>query len=635
MGIESIASVRIHPAIGIARVGNSESEYYLGPELPYPPRRPAGFYKDAEGKLKREAARFRVYGYDADGKVVAELTSANAEIAWTVHVANTKAAWYDFDVALDIPEATTQQSVQRNGTFTGDARKQLAIDPGPRTIGGVNAAPKVFDTGTFVGTKVYLGELRTDEAGRLIFLGGRGVSANFTGATAPVTFANNDGWHDDVSDGPVHAKVKVNGKTFDAAGAWVVVAPPNYGPDIVTPQTMYDVIYDALAGASLPSLKSKTPSFRDDVYPLLQQMNDAQWVNDGFLTTFGWGGPWDFTRDDLIDKLARPKPEHGDDTYRELRVQVFNQIRDPGETKQNPLQWPPIYGDAFGNYYDSPRVYFTITATKYGLLRKWSEGDFIGDWDVEPQHPATFDDVPLAAQPEILDRAALHWCMGGPFHPGCEMTWPMRQSSMYAEPFRLRERPASIAEPDYGPVMTQAIVLSAAGPLAWNGPGDVSRWMAVPWQTDTASCRSGYTGWPGNPYNNDTFIPTFWPSRVPNDVLTQGAYEIVIDQNRKLEDRMLAFYHRVRWLRGFDYSGPYIPQITKMITEFGDLGVVEARENPNAGDPNDPFPATLYVESRPTVPTTQPVLMKAHEERATLRPSEEFAFVRFGGLGRR
>jgi hypothetical protein len=72
-----------------------------------------------------------------------------------------------------------------------------------------------------------------------------------------------------------------------------------------------------------------------------------------------------------------------------------------------------------------------------------------------------------------------------------------------------------------------------------------------------------------------------------------------------------------------------------MIDEFGDLGVVEARPNPNAHDPADPFPAVMYVESKPTVPTTQPVLAKAHDERATLRPSDEFTFVRFGGLGRR
>ena len=70
-----------------------------------------------------------------------------------------------------------------------------------------------------------------------------------------------------------------------------------------------------------------------------------------------------------------------------------------------------------------------------------------------------------------------------------------------------------------------------------------------------------------------------------------------------------------------------------MITEFGDLGVVEARANPNGDD--DPFPRTLYVESRPTVPTTEDILEEAHEERATLRPDAAFTMVRFGGLGRR
>jgi hypothetical protein len=634
METASIVSVRIHPAIGVARIGNSPTDWFDGPDLPYPTPRPLGFYKDAEGRLKRQAALFRTYGYDAGGRVVAELTAENAQIEWTVHVANTKAAWYDFDVALDIADAATQASTPRNGTFTGDARKQLAIDPGPRTISGPKAKPQRFKSGEFVGKKVYLGELQTDEAGRLRFLGGRGVSANFTGETSPTTFANNDGWHDDVSDGPVRAKVTIDGKTFDADGAWVVVAPPNYGPDLVTPQTMHDVIYDALAGAWLPSAKSITPSFRRDILPLLQQMTDAQWVNDGFFTTFGWGNAYDFTREELLRKLVQPKPAHGDDTYRELRVQIFNMLRDPAGTAQQPHQWPPIYGDAFGNYYTSPRVYFTVTATKYALFRKWSEGDFIDDYARADERAQRIEDVPLAEQPETLDRAALHWCMGGPFHPGCEMTWPMRQISMYRAPYRLRERPAEIAEADYGPVMTQTIALGAAGPLVWSAPGDISRWMAVPWQTDTASCRSGY-GWPGNATPNDTFIPTFWPSRVPNDVLTEGGFAVVTNTSLALDERQRAFAHRVRWLRGFDYSGPYLPQITKMIDEFGDLGVVEARPNPNAHDPADPFPPVMYVESKPTVPTTQPVLAKAHEERATLRPSDEFTFVRFGGLGRR
>src|ERR1041384_5418172 len=76
---------RIHPAIGIARDGNSES-FYLAPEtiagLPLPHRDDlvgglpirAGTeaepitsrdLRDAEGALKRQAARFRIYQYAA------------------------------------------------------------------------------------------------------------------------------------------------------------------------------------------------------------------------------------------------------------------------------------------------------------------------------------------------------------------------------------------------------------------------------------------------------------------------------------------------------------------------------------------------------------------------------------------
>src|SRR5690242_719705 len=98
-----IVRAAIHPAIGVARVGNSADDFFYGPEVIDPPSEKPGFYKDATGALKRQAARFRVYGYNAAGEVVAELTSATADIEWTVHVANKKAAWYQFQIALDIP----------------------------------------------------------------------------------------------------------------------------------------------------------------------------------------------------------------------------------------------------------------------------------------------------------------------------------------------------------------------------------------------------------------------------------------------------------------------------------------------------------------------------------------------------
>ena len=87
----------VHPAIGIARVGNSADSFYFGPELPGSlPVAPDGF-KDATGAIARQAARFRIFGYDAAGAVVGEVTASDADIVWTVSVANKKAAWYDFD----------------------------------------------------------------------------------------------------------------------------------------------------------------------------------------------------------------------------------------------------------------------------------------------------------------------------------------------------------------------------------------------------------------------------------------------------------------------------------------------------------------------------------------------------------
>jgi hypothetical protein len=140
-------------------------------------------------------------------------------------------------------------------------------------------------------------------------------------------------------------------------------------------------------------------------------------------------------------------------------------MRIPNGSVQQPLAWPPMYGDAFGNYYASPRVYFTLTQTIWKLLQQWSQGDFIADLDAVQGRVLELGDVPIAEQPRTLDRAALHWCMGGPFHPGCEMTWPMRRQTMYRAPFRLRERPASLPEPEYGPFIGSDILTLSDGPL--------------------------------------------------------------------------------------------------------------------------------------------------------------------------
>ena len=168
------------------------------------------------------------------------------------------------------------------------------------------------------------------------------------------------------------------------------------------------------------------------------------------------------------------------------------------------------------------------------------------------------------------------------------MTWPMRTATMYYAPFRIRPRGKNDPEPDYGEWLTAKVATSDNGPLYANGPGDISRWMAVPWQTDTASCRAGYDP------AYDPYLPTFWPVHVPNHVLTLENYEKAIDTSLPRGERLEAFNSRATWYRGL--KGQYLDQINEMVTEFGKLGVVERRD----GVKDDPdFPPVMFVESKP------------------------------------
>jgi hypothetical protein len=587
-----IVKAKIHPGIGIARVGNSKDEYYLGPEVPYPVPTQPNYYKDSSGALKRQAARFRLFGYNQAGVAIKELNADNAEITWTVHVANKKAAWYNFDVALDIPEA--QPSAQRNANFVGEERKKLVIDPGPRSIEGKKNGEAVkFDSGEFLGQRVYLGEVRTDERGNLVFLGGHGISDTTFPNNTAYTFANNDGWYDDISDGPVYAQLKIDGENIPVDPAWVVVGPPDYAPDIISIQTMYDVLYDTYQKSWIQPINK--PSFTQHIYPILYQFCNTQWVNYGFHVQFGWGSPQDFMRPGYFERLWRIIGLEGESTtspymkdlYQETRLQIFNIFRSPSSTTLEVAQWPQMYGDAMTVPLSGPRSMLALTKTQYNILQNWAAGNFIPDWDSEAQIWRSIDEVKVEDRPHTLDKAALWFCLGGPFHPGCEMTWPMRHPTMYYEPFRIRPRADNQPEPEYGQILNPASVMSANGPLYANGPGDITRWMAVPWQTDTASCRAGYD--PGY----DPFLPTFWPAHVPNHVLSRESYDKVIDQSLPLEDRLAAFNTRSTWYRFL--NGGYLAQVNQMVSDFGKLGVVERIK---WEDHDEYFPAVMYVESQ-------------------------------------
>lgn len=574
-----IVRASIHPAIGIARLGNSEADYFLGPQVLEPPAQPLGFYRDAKGALKRQAVQFRLYGYNASGDVVREITAGMADIRWGVHLANRKAAWHQWAIALDIPEAGTTQVAARNpAADTADARARLVIDAGLQEVAGGDASP-VACIGQFQDVPVYLGEVSTDKDGRLLVQPGRGVSASPTGSPifveGPNAFGNSDGWFDDIADGPVTAQIRIDGREIEVEPAWVVSAPPNYAPAVKGLRTLFDLLQDLFISAGWRA-KSAGTSFTRDVYPVLKRLTDQQWVNQAYAVEFGYNGVFDFTDPVIVVRLHTKAASPTDDPNREYRRVVFNHFRSPEAADGNQLPWPWVYGDAMdipaGR---SPRQNASISLLQYEALHAWAEGDFDDDWG-SVTSPRRIDDVALADQPEMLDRAALEFCLADAFHPGCEVTWPIRHLSIYSKPFRIRHGSASPIDAPAGAMLDQAKALGETGPLHEQGPGTLTRWMALPWQADTAWCRSAYD------QTYDEFAPSFWPARVPNHVLSAEDFEKAIDPGQPLSARVQAFAIRTNWNAplGEDTAGA----MTEMVRVFGSMGLLEERAGPSGGD---------------------------------------------------
>lgn len=621
----TIVSAAIYPPIGVMRVGNSQSEYFIGPEVSEPLPQTANFYRDSTGALKRQAARFRIYGLNAAGEVVKELTADNADITWHAQLANQKASWYNFEIALDIPEAAQAvPSKLRNKNITGSAREKLLIDGGKNTLSGRNIAGEQHQfIGAFDEVSVYLGEMTTDSEGRLVMLGGHGKSANISGEQA-VTFGNNDGWYDDTSDGPITADVTVDGAVLPVKPSWVVCAPPDYAPMQKSVRTMWDLMYDIAVDANMLPVPGK-PSFTHDILPIFQRMTDLQWVNAGFAAGFGWQSPFDFTSELWLKRLSDPSS-----TWQESKRTLFNNFRqldtqfdigenpisvaawDPTNTSLSPQQWPWIYGDAMSKESNSsPRQFLTLTRIQLNALSQWVSGEFIADYDPSQKTPTSIESVPIAQQPDMLTKAAMDFCLADAFHPGCEMTWPMRHIGMYSEAFRLRHADDTSPTHDinFGSVLTPHTALSFDGPIN-NGQiaGGITRWMAIPWQTDTASCRDGYNT------ALDPYLPTFWPARVPNNMLNKENYDKVIDESLPINERQAAFNEREFWLDDLPI-GPttdYKAQINDMINNFDKLAVVLPKTEKGVTG----FPTTMQVGLTPTSKEPKTALRSTGQQQA-------------------
>lgn len=554
-----ISFCKIHPAVGIARVGDSPDEFFVGPEAPGVPPLPAGGFKGATGRVKRQAARFRVFAYDGAGNVIRELTAPEATISWTVQLANRKGSWYRFhgEPAAAEAAAAGRPLPLRNPAIVdtlqaANARQALIVDPGPRTISGtaISGGGCRFDGGSFLGVPVSLGELRTDAQGRLLVLGGAGAAGPAQPGIAIDDDTDNDGWWDDLSDGPVAARVEVDGLEIPVKGAArVIVAPPDFAPHLANLVTLYDVMREiALQKGWLPA--PEAVSFSRDIHPLLTRIDGYQWVSERALRGHGPLKRGSFLSPETLKQLADRS-----EAAREAREAVFRVLRDPeaADPAQAKLAFmPPLSGDGGEARHGEPSTWLALLPSQYAVMRRWAAGDFAADWTGAPPPALPLEAIQPAEQPAALDRAALEGCVGGAFYPGIEVSYNVRDPALYEEPFRF----------------------SAA-----LEPGEITKWLAVPWQASLFA-RS----------------PCWWPAQRPDSVVTEAEYRRVLaDFPAEAGRRLLAalLFDRAPWARGIgsqhEYTGPtgYAGH-NDMVDRWRRLGFVQRRETP-AGE-------TVYVE---------------------------------------
>jgi hypothetical protein len=479
-----------------------------------------------------------------------------------------------------------------------ERKKWLELDPGPQRINGGDAATvahfaidrdlkkkKGGETKLKIRT---LGQLRSDTDGRLVVIGGMGQSdfdLGWPGTSETIGqgswgFANNDGWFDDMSDGPVDAELTIDGARQNVVGAWVLVGPPDFVPPIRSYRTMYDSLVDVIVREiGIPTddglfagplahiaamnddwkrnqtIKNFRPSFTRDIAPILSAIARLERVHQHQI------GPR--ARYHVTISTVNFRALGGPGSLQATRDAVFERIRDPDAAQLTPSQMPSAYGDYYDKGETNPSYLHSVSKLQYALLRAWQKGAFDEDWGQLPAGPTVIT-------PEALDRAALENGSGGAFFPGMEASWLLEKKVVWDEPFRLARSRKVGTVPVPGEARRDVVVEA----------GLFSQQMALPWQADFLDCAAGFVRDPSG--DGERRRVGWWPMTRPDEVFPL---------DRPKERRPWA---RVRDPRNPDgYRG--IQSENEMVNVWSTLGFVV--ETMTADAPND-----LYETEFDTAP---------------------------------
>ena len=211
--LADVAAFKIHPAIGVARLANNDDHYEF---FEQEKKRKAGQAKymtvrDGKHWMMRQAVRFRIFAYRADGTEIGELTEAimgrlGLRATWTASVANRK---------LNVWSGGATPVVAAQASATAGETKRLEGD------------------NPFRQGKVWLGDI----AGNGLFIPPKGGVYRKTEShiippygTANVNHEKDNGVLDTTSDGSI--SVSLSGTALPIVPACVIVAPQDHSPDV-------------------------------------------------------------------------------------------------------------------------------------------------------------------------------------------------------------------------------------------------------------------------------------------------------------------------------------------------------------------------------------------------------------------
>ncbi|WP_444998213.1 LodA/GoxA family CTQ-dependent oxidase [Aliikangiella sp. IMCC44359] len=568
---------RIHPAINFARVGSSE-DYYIAPEtaagevvdkkkgifggLPIKKGTEDTFIeendlRDDSQNPCRQAARFRIYAYDQpqqnypsndSGREIKIGDKVNGKIVkdiiWTVHLANKKGNNFEISsgpvkgeegiVAYENGQTPPLRNIQYGKDIAAENRlRELVIDAGPRTILSssngnqtvdFNAAtaasyadgqgkisqveyPVSFPDDHFtmfnpLGKIDTLGQVTIEaNTGRLIVVGAYGRASGIMENGVPPKLddaIDNNNWFDDTADGPVDAVILFDDNSVSkVVGAWFVTVDPAYAPQTRNVVSCWDDIYMTWVEQLdlQPELYKNgqyqanyKPSFDDDVMSVFHAAFLQRWntnLPSAGVNAHNFIGSIQPT-DDPKAKIPNFKS-------------LLRDPNNPNESEEG-VKMPLSLGDAM-------KSFLSVSTTQYFLLNQWYDGKSV--------------DTSIAlGQGEKLDKVVLENCLGGRYSPGIELTFIVRDVNLYNQnwrgdvgPFRINSANLNYQDANknkpflgvgYIPLRTAAVE-----------PGDLCKFMALPWHTDYNSCAT-HTPDP-NPSENNTLYWS-WPAQRPVSV---------------------------------------------------------------------------------------------------------------------